>query len=366
MTTVIDISKVTNRNDDGSFDLLISELKDHLVTERVAGRITGQEYTNAYVQLMTAALQQSLSFELQRQQSAASTDLTLAQANQVLVQNTQIAAETARINAQTALLAEQKANETKQGLLLDQGLVKGANDLLLQQKELVLQDKQILIQESQLLLMDSQIRMQAKELELKGKQVEMATQELALKAQELTLKGHEITLAIREITLREKQTEQLADDILKTRAEVLILGKQLLVLDKDLLKADEEIAKLQADVSLMAKQETLIDSQILGQTKQNLRTDEEILFTKAKTFTEQANIKDLVDGATVTGILGKQKDLLTAQTVGFKRNADISLAGKAMEVFSIMRTTDPDSETPDLYGMSPTIIGQIVNTARGL
>jgi hypothetical protein len=62
MSSVISLEDVTNINRTGSFDLLIAALSTHLQAERQAGRITGQEYTNAYVQMMTAAIQQSFSF----------------------------------------------------------------------------------------------------------------------------------------------------------------------------------------------------------------------------------------------------------------------------------------------------------------
>lgn len=308
MTTVININDVTNLSKNGTFDLLVSELGKHLVAERTAGRITGQEYTTAYINLMTAALQQSLSFELQKYQVAAQTDLIKAQTGQVVFQNQQIQAETSRIgaditriNAQTDLLAQQKLTEVEQTKLV-------------------------------------------------------ASQKL----------------------LADMQLEALEEEILKTKAEVLILdtqellaeqqllqgAKELLKADKALLQQDADLSKTNAEIAVANKQLLVMQSQIDGQTKQNLRTDEEILFTKAKTNVEKASYLDSVDGSTVTGVLGKQKLLLAAQTDGFARNAEQGLAKAVMEVFSVMRTTDTDGVDPSTYGLSPTVVGQIVAKAK--
>jgi hypothetical protein len=257
--TEITIDSVTNSNKTGSFDVLVSELSNRLIAERSAARITGQEYASIYVQLMTAALQQSLSFELQKIQTAAQADLIAAQ---IL----QIQAERLRVEAATELLVQQKLTEVNQGL-------------------------QILAQTN----------------------------------------------------LVNMQIDALEEDILKTQAEVL---------------------KVQADTLVSEKQLLVMQSQIDAQTLQNTRVVEEIEFTKAKTFSEQAAYKDVVDGSAVAGVLGKQKLLLTAQTDGFARNSEQGLAKAMMDVFNIMRTTDPDATDPSLYGLSPASVTAVIDKAK--
>lgn len=55
---------------------------------------------------------------------------------------------------------------------------------------------------------------------------------------------------------------------------------------------------------------------------------------------EQAKYKDAVDGVPITGSIGKQKDVYTAQIKGFKDSALQSVAKTMMDVWSVQRTTD--------------------------
>lgn len=80
----------------------------------------------------------------------------------------------------------------------------------------------------------------------------------------------------------------------------------LLPLDAQLKQA--QIDKIAAEISLIGKQEDLIDSQILKIAK-------EIEFLAAKIMTERANVEDAI--AHANSLIGKQITLLTAQRLGF-------------------------------------------------
>ena len=55
---------------------------------------------------------------------------------------------------------------------------------------------------------------------------------------------------------------------------------------------------------------------------------------------EQAKYKDVVDGLTVAGSIGKQKDVYSAQIKGFKDSALQSVAKTMMDIWSVQRSTD--------------------------
>lgn len=55
---------------------------------------------------------------------------------------------------------------------------------------------------------------------------------------------------------------------------------------------------------------------------------------------EQAKYKDTVDGVPITGSIGKQKDVYTAQIKGFKDSALQSVAKTMMDIWSVQRSTD--------------------------
>lgn len=74
--TIIEIPKITNEDltqkavdGTGTFDILMSTVKVHLKEEYSAGRITGQEYTKAYIQIVGSALSGAIQFLLGRDQA---------------------------------------------------------------------------------------------------------------------------------------------------------------------------------------------------------------------------------------------------------------------------------------------------------
>lgn len=82
-----------------------------------------------------------------------------------------------------------------------------------------------------------------------------------------------------------------------------------------------EKLKVTAETTLLAKKAlTEVNTDLLVQ-EQKAKTTSEISLLDQKTVTETAQT---VDG-TVTGVVGKQKDLFTAQTAGFTRDAEQKL-----------------------------------------
>lgn len=72
----LDIPRLTNEslttrtpNGEGTFDWLMRSIKVHLEEEYQRGRITGADYTNAYIALTQAALGSAVSFLVQRDQA---------------------------------------------------------------------------------------------------------------------------------------------------------------------------------------------------------------------------------------------------------------------------------------------------------
>ena len=60
---------------------------------------------------------------------------------------------------------------------------------------------------------------------------------------------------------------------------------------------------------------------------------------------EQAKYRDVVDGEVIAGTIGKQKDVYTAQTKGFKDSALQSLAKTMIDTWSVRRSTDENTGT---------------------
>ena len=94
--------------------------------------------------------------------------------------------------------------------------------------------------------------------------------------------------------------------------------------NEDLIRA--QIDQIRAQVVQMQVQEDQIRAQI------------ELIGYQGNA--EQAKYKDVVDGLTVAGSIGKQKDVYSAQIKGFKDSALQSVAKTMMDIWSVQRSTD--------------------------
>jgi hypothetical protein len=121
-------------------------------------------------------------------------------------------------------------------------------------------------------------------------------------------------------------------------------------------EADKKADLISQQIINAASQDTLI-------IKQQTKTDAEIALLTAKKFTEEAQIKDTVDGSSVVGVLGKQKALFTAQTDGFARDAEQKLLKQVLDTWSVRRTTDTGTLVT-ANGLSDTNIKSIMDKAR--
>ena len=85
-----------------------------------------------------------------------------------------------------------------------------------------------------------------------------------------------------------------------------------------------QIRKINKDIELVTEQIELIDYQGIS---------------------EQAKYLDVVNGQVIAGTIGKQKDVYTAQTKGFKDSALQALAKTMIDTWSVRRSTDEGTQT---------------------
>ena len=85
-----------------------------------------------------------------------------------------------------------------------------------------------------------------------------------------------------------------------------------------------QIRKINKDIELVTEQIELIDYQGVS---------------------EQAKYLDVVNGQVIAGTIGKQKEVYTAQTKGFKDSALQSLAKTMIDTWSVRRSTDEGTQT---------------------
>ena len=89
----------------------------------------------------------------------------------------------------------------------------------------------------------------------------------------------------------------------------------------------------------------LVAAQIRKINKDIEMVTEQIELIGYQGVSEQAKYRDVVDGQAIAGTIGKQKDVYTAQTKGFKDSALQSLAKTMIDTWSVRRSTDEGTTT---------------------
>lgn len=93
-------------------------------------------------------------------------------------------------------------------------------------------------------------------------------------------------------------------------------------------------------------------------------TNANVALTEQKIVTEKAQVLDSVDDVAVEGVLGKQKALYAAQTLGFEKDAVQKLLQTHVDTWTIRQSTD--GEDAPSAALDNTAILDVVNRARAL
>jgi len=169
--------------------------------------------------------------------------------------------------------------------------------------------------------------------ELNNQQVLLAQEQLKTAQKNTLLIEAQIRNMDADTALKTKQLEVVTKELLQADANLALTTTQELQVQKAIDTADKDLTIKDAQLTQMAADKLLADQQLINLsntnttiTKQQLKLDEEVLLLKDKGNTEKAQINDTVNGSAVTGMMGKQKELYTAQAEGFKRDQEQKLA----------------------------------------
>ena len=265
----------------GVFDELMSSVNIHLQQEYNAQRIRGPEYSQVYLGGLQSVLQQSIQFLLTKEKAEK---------------------DTALVEVQTTLLLVQIDNGEKEGLILDQALVKTEQEIvnLVTQKE----------------LMDGEIAKTAQET------INLISQELLTSA----------------------QAAQVAEETLKVIEEVLGITQTTAnaVIQGNVLLAQE--CKLRAEFDLIQAQ--------------TIKSNAEMELLTQKTTTEKAQTTGVVIDP--TSVVGKQNALYEAQTAGFQRDAEQKASKIMADTWNVRRTTDEGTEANEVNRFDNISIGNVI------
>jgi len=178
----------------------------------------------------------------------------------------------------------------------------------------------------------------------------------------------------------DKQADAIAADIIRQDAEsakkVILLTEQHEseakqnvtdgILDKQLadIISTTAVRDAQSTQDILNKAE-----QVLVLTAQKLKINEEATLIEQKTATEEAQTLETTTVGTnpgaVTGVVAKQKALITNQTEGFIRDAEQKALKIMMDSYAVRRSTD-STEVPPTKADSTDLNAFIQKAADGI
>lgn len=345
----------------GAFDALMRGFKAHLQEEFDANRITGDDYTKAYIALTESAMGQSIAFLMGKDQTFWASQLIQVQAfsERVRLEIAKVEVAATQYNAAT-----QKANYAKTKMEVASEEVNYCtatynleNLLPSQLAKLELENLGQTTENSISAYNLSSILPEQLAMAL----VQKAGQEIAnntstynlsnilpKQVEKLTLENSGQTLqnSTIDFNLTQMLPEQLAILGLEKTGQVTaneIADYNLSVLlpeqfDTSLTqKAGQEIANNTATYNLAT---------VLPKQTENLGYQGEML--KEQTEAQRAQTLDVrKDGAPVVGVLGKQKDLYAQQITSYQRDAELKAARIWSDAWITQKTIDEGLLPPD-------------------
>lgn len=287
----IELTDLTDGDVDGvgTFDRLMASMKAHLEQEYECNRITGAEYTKAYIELTTAALTTGMSFLFQREQ--------------VFLQNqlTQMQARAAEIEA---VAAGARLEQQKQ-------------DAVRSQFDALNSRAQFAVSKMQLASAAAQVSHIEKQAEVSDKQ------KLKLEAETSTIDYNRTYILPENKRKISYEIDQvLPASVSKVNYEV----SQLMPQQRESLIKDVAIKSYQLS-STLVQQFKLLEEQTQVQRAQTLNTR--------------------VDGTVVTGAVGKQKDLYTQQIDSYKKDARYKVGKMYLDAWITQKSLDEGLFAPD-------------------
>lgn len=259
---VLDVSALTGGEQKGSgiFDELMRAVKSHLAEEHKAGRITGDQYTKAYIASLEAAMTQGSNYLLQHQLinqqiRLLDQEILAAEKNVELVQK-----QIDKMDAEIVLLTEQAETENKRQAILDQELLNLGKQEDLLDGQIIGVDKDNLIKDEQVLQIRAQTSLTTQqEANLTAEQANIAKQGAKIDAETAVLEQKRIT--------EEFQTKDTVDGV----PVAGVVGKQVTLYENQaegyIRDAEQKAAKIFMDsFNTRTSIETLNENETLDAT----------------------------------------------------------------------------------------------------
>jgi len=363
-------------NNTGVLDELMFSLQEKLDTQYENGRIKGSDYSKVYLGSVEAVLQQSIIFLLGKQQAdkqaellSAQTEIALEEAKLIPKKGLQMDADIAKTNAEIALIQQNTLNAEKEGAILSRNLDKLSTEISLLNAEITNKSIEGNLLREQIDKTSAETNRIIAETSIIGKELEIKAQELIIRQNEAKIKLYELSTVLpTENRLKEAQINKLEKELLvlvnqssklnqetnNLKEEFKNISKQGEVLINQASKLEQEVDNLEEELKNITKQGNVIDNQAD-------KIEEEAELLRHKQLIERAQIDDEITigdnyilrgvpaSGIAAGVIGKQKNLIQAQTDGFtddalikaaKIKADVLAAGASLGAFTSLRVQD--------------------------
>jgi len=351
---VINISDLTSKEVDGTgvFDSLMESIQVRLDSEYGKNRIKGPDYAKVYLGAMEGAMSQSIQFILGKQQADKQADL--------------LAAQIIKTEQDTAIgVVEEKKVQQEVSNLTVQGTV------LIRQAEKL--EQEVLVEQQQVLNMQQQVLKTTAEVSMLGKQEDKIDADIVLAQQQLTSMASEIALTDARKDLVEAQVLSEASQRLKIDAEISLLGSEQTKITQEIALMAQRATNLGAEKLKIDAETALLTARLTSETNQATvlanqanKILAEIDLLVEKRWTERAQYSDTsgAGSTAVTGVIGKQKELYTAQKDGFARDAEQKVLKILADTFNVRKSADPDGTFVNANGFDDASIASVVTKAK--
>lgn len=335
----------------GTFDALMASGSEHLKVEYEKGRITGAEYTRAYIAMAEAAMASSVQFALGRDQA-------FWQA-----QTAQVAAVKARVDLETARMKHVYETPAQIELLTKQSLQVVAQTVLTtKQTDLATaQISQVQAQVLQTTAETARVTAQTDQVEAQTAQVAAQTAQIPVQTAMIQAQTGQVTAQTAQVAAQTLQvpvqTAQIQAQTAQTQAQTALVTAQAttIPLQNTQIQAttgqtNAQTAQITAQTSQVQSQIALTNAQTLIATEQVQATIAQAAMLREQTEAQRAQTSDTrTTGAVVGGVLGKQRELFGQQITSYQRDSEIKTAKLFSDAWITQKTIDEGLSAPSNF-----------------
>lgn len=317
---------------EGAFDKIMQSVAEHLKGEYDSSRITGAEYTKAYIALVESSMGNATQFVLSR-------DMSFWQAQQA-----QLAAITARIQMQTAKvqmaqLLYSALREKAAYVLAKMQALGAAADYKTSEYNL---ENILPLQKDMLVKQNS-----GQTLQNEGYDIDNRTKNYTL----VNTLPKQLEMLVVQITGQETQNEGL---ITENQTKVYTLNT-IMPLQRNLLSG-------QVDAQAMQTEGYDLDNQIKNFNVATMLPKQFTLLSEQVEAARAQTLDTRTDGVPVVGSLGKQKELYSQQITSYQRRSEMDAAKFWVDAWTVQKTIDEGLTPPTNF--TNTNVDQVLSKIR--